>query len=88
MQRGGFEIFGARVYFTTTGASGEDIANRVFTVPAIYAKHQRELIAMLAASGFPTNPQVRSLIPSDGQHAEWFRRRKFPAAHQWLFPNN
>ena len=22
----------------------------------------------------------------DGQHAEWFWRREFPAAYEWLFP--
>ena len=65
-----------RFYFVT----GE------FESPAgIYAKHQRELVARLAAAGFSSTNQVRSVIPADGQHAEWFWRREFPAAYQWLF---
>lgn len=64
----------ARFYFVTGETEG----------PAgIYAKHQRELVAALTATVSP--PQVRAMISSDGQHAEWFWRREFPAAYRWLF---
>ena len=57
-----------------------------FEGPAgIYAKHQRELVALLGAAGLSTTSQIRSVASPDGQHAEWFWRREFPAAYQWLF---
>ena len=46
---------------------------------------QRALIDSLAAAGYQIGAEVDSLIKADGQHAEWFWRREFPAAYQWLF---
>jgi hypothetical protein len=28
---------------------------------------------------------LRSLLPADGAHSEWFWRREFPAAYRWLY---
>ena len=41
----------------------------------------------LARIGFTrgTNAEIDTVIKTDGQHAEWFWRREFPAAYQWLF---
>jgi predicted alpha/beta superfamily hydrolase len=32
--------------------------------------------------------EIRTVIKTDGQHSEWFWRREFPAAYQWLFQDN
>ena len=37
----------------------------------------------LLARGVPAS-HIRFKTPPDGQHAEWFWRREFPAAYQWL----
>jgi len=49
------------------------------------ARDQREVVATLDSAGFPVRTSVRSLVAADGKHAEWFWRREFPAAYQWLF---
>ncbi len=46
---------------------------------------QRAMVDTLAAAGFNVRSDVRTLIPADGAHAEWFWRREFPAAYRWLF---
>ena len=46
---------------------------------------QRAVVDTLAAAGFDLKTDVRSLLPADGAHAEWFWRREFPAAYLWLF---
>lgn len=49
------------------------------------ARDQRRMVDTLAAAGFRRGTATRSRAPSDGKHAEWFWRREFPAAYQWLF---
>ena len=36
------------------------------------------------ARGFSAN-DMSVVIKADGQHSEWFWRREFPTAYQWLF---
>ena len=53
-------------------------------------QNQRQLLRTLTASGFrvgngAADIEIDSLVQADGQHAEWFWRREFPAAYQWLF---
>ena len=43
------------------------------------------MLDTLAAAGFDTARDVRSLLPADGRHAEWFWRREFAAGYRWLF---
>jgi len=38
-------------------------------------------------AGFPAS-QVQTVVRSDGQHAEWFWRREFQEAYQWLKGQN
>jgi predicted alpha/beta superfamily hydrolase len=38
----------------------------------------------LLVAGFQT-PELMSVEKSDGQHSEWFWRREFAAAYEWLF---
>jgi len=49
------------------------------------ARGQGAVVDSLAAAGFDVAADVRSLLPADGAHAEWFWRREFPAAYRWLF---
>lgn len=43
-----------------------------------------EVRDLLRARGVPA-AHLAFRAPADGQHAEWFWRREFPAAYQWLF---
>lgn len=38
----------------------------------------------LLTAGFDTN-EIAYEVHADGQHSEWFWKREFPDAHQWLF---
>jgi predicted alpha/beta superfamily hydrolase len=62
-----------RVYFLAGGQEPASVAQNMYVV--------RD--AMWNA-GFGTN-ETYDLVPADGQHSEWFWRREFPAAYQWLF---
>ena len=42
-----------------------------------------QLKDQLLLAGFPAS-QVQTVARSDGQHAEWFWRREFQEAYQWL----
>jgi predicted alpha/beta superfamily hydrolase len=53
--------------------------------PGLFAGPQREMVDTLKAAGFDVARDVRSLLPAEGAHSEWFWRREFPAAYQWLF---
>ncbi len=46
---------------------------------------QRRMLDTLAFAGYQIGAEVDSVIKSDGQHAEWFWKREFGAAYQWLF---
>ena len=50
-----------------------------------FARSVAGMLDTLAAAGFDTAADVRSLLPPDGRHAEWFWRREFPAACRFLF---
>ena len=70
----------ARFYFVsgaTEGGQGE--------LKEAIPRGQIAMVDTLAAAGFDTARDVRSLLPADGAHAEWFWRREFPAAYLWLF---
>ncbi len=77
----GPRLAGIRFYFdsgVSEGVSG--------LVPErTMARSQRAMVDTLAAAGVDTAADVRSLLPADGAHAEWFWRREFPAAYRWLF---
>lgn len=48
-------------------------------------RDQRQMTDTLAAAGFLIGSEVDTVVKADGQHAEWFWKREFPAAYQWLF---
>ncbi len=50
-------------------------------VPDLLSKPQQEMAETLSTRGFVLDSFARA----DGQHAEWFWRREFPAAYQRLF---
>lgn len=49
------------------------------------AADQRRMVDSLAATGYDVARELVSRIPADGKHAEWFWRREFPAAYEWMF---
>jgi predicted alpha/beta superfamily hydrolase len=67
---------GTRIFFVTGAREGDN--------PTVYMNDQRRMIATLDSAGFRTGVQVDSIIRADGQHAEWFWRREFPAGYRWL----
>ena len=46
-------------------------------------RDQEEIVRLLRASGYPAD-SIRALVREDGKHAEWFWRREFPAAYEWM----
>lgn len=67
-----------RVWFTAGGHEGTD--------PEVMVGDQQRMVRTLAAAGWDSTV-VRAYVRPDGQHSEWFWRREFPAAYQWLFPD-
>ncbi|NUQ21941.1 MAG: hypothetical protein HOQ09_13410 [Gemmatimonadaceae bacterium] len=47
-------------------------------------RDQDAIVGLLRAGGFPAD-SIRALVREDGKHAEWFWRREFPAAYEWMF---
>ena len=66
----------ARIFF---------VAGELETKDGEPARDQREMVDTLVAAGWRRDVNVRSIISADGKHSEWFWRREFPAAFQWLF---
>jgi alpha-amylase len=64
-----------RIYMVTGGKEGDRPEQTV-------RDHQR-MVDSLAAGGFTSG--MHAAIRSDGTHSEWFWRREFPAAYEWLF---
>ena len=44
---------------------------------------QQAIVKILRGGGWPAK-SIRARVVEDGRHAEWFWRREFPAAYQWL----
>lgn len=63
----------ARVYFLAGGDEPE------------YVTTDMQAVAnAMNTAGFSSSER-KTVLPSDGSHAEWFWKREFPAAYQWLF---
>ena len=52
--------------------------------PAYVTQDMQAVANAMTTAGFNANEKT-FLTPSDGQHAEWFWKREFPAAYQWVF---
>jgi len=52
---------------------------------ATYVKDQERMVDSLVAHGLQRGRNIVALSRADGKHSEWFWRREFPAAYQWLF---
>ena len=50
-----------------------------------YQRDQQRMVETLAQRGFGIGTFVVARVIPDGRHAEWFWRREFAAAYQWLF---
>ena len=70
---------GSRIYLLSgLRETVGDLPDTVFSAP------QRRMRDTLLAAGWDS-AAVRSELPEDGRHSEWFWRREFPAAYRWLF---
>ena len=65
-----------RIYFVAGGMETND---------GEQARDQQAVIDSLVAAGFPVHTTTRSFVPADGRHSEWFWRREFPGAYEWMF---
>ncbi|MCC6460283.1 MAG: T9SS type A sorting domain-containing protein [Saprospiraceae bacterium] len=52
--------------------------------PAYVQQDVQEVVDAMLQTGFNAS-EIQVKTPTDGQHAEWFWKREFPAAYQWLF---
>jgi glycosidase/predicted alpha/beta superfamily hydrolase len=70
---------GTRIYVVTGGQEGD--------TPDVYVRDHQRMVDTLRAAGFTIGEggDVRTAVRGDGRHAEWFWRREFPAAYEWLF---
>jgi predicted alpha/beta superfamily hydrolase len=85
-------LAGAPLYALARSASSHRPAPRLYFLSGAFetpsgepARDQRRMVDTLLAGGYPRSA-IRSLVRADGKHAEWFWRREFAAACQWLFP--
>lgn len=70
-----------RVYFLAGADEENDGGASNYVVEDIQA-----VVNAMSAAGFGPDEQSFNVI-ADGEHSEWFWRREFPAAYQWLFAN-
>ncbi len=68
---------GTRIYIVTGGQEGD--------TPDVYVHDHERMVDTLRVAGFAIGRDVRAAVRPDGKHAEWFWRREFPAAYEWLF---
>lgn len=47
-------------------------------------KDQALVVRAMNTAGFRTGSAIVARVAADGRHEEWFWRREFPAAYQWL----
>lgn len=52
---------------------------------SVYVEDHERMAATLTDAGFERGEHFRALVREDGWHAEWFWRREFAAAYQWMF---
>jgi metallo-beta-lactamase class B len=70
-------VSGNRIYFVMGAKEGD--------TPDRYVRDQQRMIGVLRSAGFRAGTDVRAFVRPDGAHSEWFWRREFPAAYEWLF---
>ncbi len=67
----------SRFYFVTGEREG--------AAPELYVRDQGRMVETLAARGFRSGADLSAVVRADGEHAEWFWKREFPAAYRWMF---
>lgn len=70
----------SRLYFVIGAQEAADS-----TEAASYVKNQEQMVDSLIVHGLRRDMNVVSYSRADGKHSEWFWRREFPSAYQWLF---
>ena len=70
----------SRLYFVIGAQEAQDSAEAL-----TYVKGQAQMVDSLVAHGLVRGENIVAVSRADGKHSEWFWRREFPAAYQWLF---
>jgi alpha-amylase len=71
---------GTRIYMVMGGKEGD--------TPDVFVHDAQRMADTLRAAGFDSGGSaVINLVKADGTHSEWFWRREFPVAYEWLFQN-
>ena len=52
---------------------------------ASYVRDLKRMADTLALAGYNIGNEIDTVIKTDGQHSEWFWKREFAEAYQWLF---
>jgi metallo-beta-lactamase class B len=63
------------------------VVGELETASGEMVRDQADVVAALQGADYPVATSVRDLVVKDGRHAEWFWRREFPAAYEWMFPD-
>jgi predicted alpha/beta superfamily hydrolase len=79
--RAGFNLPDTRIYMLMGGRESPNY---------YYPQDLRRMADSLARAGVRTmrNGTLDTLVAEDGQHAEWFWKREFPACYRSLFPES
>ena len=77
--------------YTYVTAKGAQQAMRFYFVAGRYESADmvtdiKTMYSTVTSAGF-TPDELDTVIKTDGQHAEWFWAREFPACYEWLFAN-
>ncbi len=70
----------SRLYFVIGAQEAQDSAEAL-----TYVRGQEQMVDSLVAHGLARGSNIVAVSRADGKHSEWFWRREFPAAYQWLF---
>jgi len=70
----------SRLYFVIGAQEAQDSSEAL-----AYVRGQEQMVDSLVAHGLVRGSSVIAVSRADGKHSEWFWRREFPTAYQWLF---
>ncbi len=73
-------VAGNKMYLLMGGREGSSANGN-----AGYVRDLKRMADTLALAGYAIGNEIDTVIKADGQHSEWFWKREFAEAYQWLF---
>jgi predicted alpha/beta superfamily hydrolase len=73
-------VAGNKMYLLMGGREGSSTNGS-----ASYVRDLKRMADTLALAGYNIGNEIDTVIKTDGQHSEWFWKREFAEAYQWLF---